>query len=337
VEPSDEALCRGVADREPGAFDLLVERYQERAYRIAWSIVRDREDARECAQDAFVRLHEAAGTFAGQAKFSTWFYRILVNCCLDHRRRGRGWRRLLVWRDAADEEREDDPIERHPAPVEDPGEHVDEDRRMSRLWAAVDTLSPRQRAVVQLQCREGLATKDIAEVRDAPASRGERVVSAHPSERLLPYRRGELAAAERAGVEAHLAGCPECRQALADFAAIAARLERAPEPAPPLHWGAFRADLRERLAGRRAPERRARGLTVGPAVLAAGLAAVVLYLGIPGQNGRAPVGDQAVVDNALLASRLDLIQGLDLVQRLDLLEDFDVIGRLDAVEPREQG
>jgi anti-sigma factor RsiW len=162
-------------------------------------------------------------------------------------------------------------------------------------------------------------------------------VSAHPSERLLPYRRGELAAAERAGVEAHLAGCPECRQALADFAAIAARLERAPEPAPPLHWGAFRADLRERLAGRRAPERRARGLTVGPAVLAAGLAAVVLYLGIPGQNGRAPVGDQAVVDNALLASRLDLIQGLDLVQRLDLLEDFDVIGRLDAVEPREQG
>jgi hypothetical protein len=63
----------------------------------------------------------------------------------------------------------------------------------------------------------------------------------------------------------------------------------------------------------------------------------VLYLGIPGQNGRAPVGDQAVVDNALLASRLDLIQGLDLVQRLDLLEDFDVIGRLDAVEPREQG
>jgi anti-sigma factor RsiW len=162
-------------------------------------------------------------------------------------------------------------------------------------------------------------------------------VSAHPSERLLPYQRGELAAAERAGVEAHLAGCPECRQALADFVAIAARLERAPEPAPPLHWGAFRADLRERLAGRRAPERRGRGLTVGPAVLAAGLAAVVLYLGIPGQNGRAPVGDQAVVDNALLASRLDLIKELDLVQRLDLLEDFDVIGRLDAVEPREQG
>ena len=54
-QPSDEALCRRVADREPGAFDLLVERYQERAYRIAWSIVRDREDAKDCAQEAFIR------------------------------------------------------------------------------------------------------------------------------------------------------------------------------------------------------------------------------------------------------------------------------------------
>jgi RNA polymerase sigma-70 factor, ECF subfamily len=166
VEQTDEALCRAVANREPGAFDLLVERYQERAYRIAWSVVRDREEAKDCAQEAFLRLHESAGTFAGQSKFSTWFYRILVNCCLDNRRRERGWRRLLVWRDAADDERDEDPIERHPAPVEDPGAHVDEERQLSQLWDAVDRLSPRQRAVVLLQCREDLATKEIAEVLD---------------------------------------------------------------------------------------------------------------------------------------------------------------------------
>ena len=166
MERTDEALCRAVANREPGAFDLLVERYQERAYRIAWSVVRDREEAKDCAQEAFLRLHESAGTFAGQSKFSTWFYRILVNSCLDNRRRGRGWRRLLVWRDAADDERDEDPIERYPAPMEDPGAHVDEERQLSQLWDAVDRLSPRQRAVVLLQCREGLATKEIAEVLD---------------------------------------------------------------------------------------------------------------------------------------------------------------------------
>jgi RNA polymerase sigma-70 factor (ECF subfamily) len=164
LEHSDEALCRSVAKREPGAFDLLVERYQERAYRIAWSIVRDREDARDCAQEAFIKLHDAADSFAGQAKFSTWFYRILVNCCLDSRRRGRGWRRLLVWRDADDADRADDLVERQPAPPDDPGERMDEDQQMSRIWEAVETLSPQQRAAVTLQYREGLATKEIASV-----------------------------------------------------------------------------------------------------------------------------------------------------------------------------
>ena len=70
-------------------------------------------------------------------------------------------------------------------------------------------------------------------------------MSAHPADRLLANQRGELAAAERAAVEAHLGGCAECRATLADFAAIAAQLERAPEPAPPIHWGAFRAELRQ--------------------------------------------------------------------------------------------
>ena len=43
IEPSDEDLCRRVAERDEAAFDLLVTRYQERAYRIAWSVVRDRK------------------------------------------------------------------------------------------------------------------------------------------------------------------------------------------------------------------------------------------------------------------------------------------------------
>ena len=92
METSDEILCQRVAERDEAAFDLLVARYQERAYRIAWSILRNAEDARDLAQDAFLRLYEAAGSFGGRARFSTWFYRILVNLCLDHRRKARGWK-----------------------------------------------------------------------------------------------------------------------------------------------------------------------------------------------------------------------------------------------------
>jgi RNA polymerase sigma-70 factor (ECF subfamily) len=165
VELSDEVLCRKVASREAGAFDLIVERYQGRAYRIAWSILRDREEARDCSQEAFIKLYDAAGTFGGQSKFSTWFYRILVNCCLDHRRKTRGWRRLLASSDpprGGDENR--DLVAEQPAPFVDPADGLDDERRMNRLWSAVEGLSPQQRAVVLLQCREGLATKEISKI-----------------------------------------------------------------------------------------------------------------------------------------------------------------------------
>jgi RNA polymerase sigma-70 factor (ECF subfamily) len=165
IEPSDEDLCRRVAQRDAGAFDLLVERYQERAYRIAWSVVRDREDAKDCSQEAFIRLHESAGSFAGQAKFSTWFYRILVNCCLDHQRKRRGWRRLVGWSGGRDDERDaGSPVEQLAAPFTDPTDAMVTDHRMSRLWEAVEDLSQQQRAAVLLQCREELSTKEIAVV-----------------------------------------------------------------------------------------------------------------------------------------------------------------------------
>ena len=163
-EPSDEDLCRRVAQDDEGAFDLLVGRYQERAYRIAWSVVRDREEAKDCSQEAFIRLHESAGSFAGQAKFSTWFYRILVNCCLDQARKRKGWRKLIGWGSQEEERGSTSPVERVAAPFVDPIDVMVTDSRMSQLWEAVEKLSPQQRAAVMLQCREELSTKEIAAV-----------------------------------------------------------------------------------------------------------------------------------------------------------------------------
>ena len=163
-EPSDEDLCRRVGQRDEEAFDLLVVRYQERAYRIAWSVVRDREEAKDCSQEAFIRLHESAGSFAGQAKFSTWFYRILVNCCLDQARKRKGWRKLIGWGSKEEERDAVSPVERIAAPFTDPTDAMVTDRRMSQLWEAVEELSPQQRAAVLLQCREELSTKEIAAV-----------------------------------------------------------------------------------------------------------------------------------------------------------------------------
>lgn len=160
-EISDEALCARVAARDEGAFDQLVERYQARAYRLAWSLLRDAEDARDVSQEAFLRVYQSASRFRGDARFSTWFYRILVNLALDHRRRRRWWQRVV----AHDRDDEDVAlVERQPAREPDPGERVSEEQTMTRLWEAVHRLSPQQRAAVVLSVQEQLSTAQIAAV-----------------------------------------------------------------------------------------------------------------------------------------------------------------------------
>ena len=162
---------------------------------------------------------------------------------------------------------------------------------------------------------------------------------AHVDEWLIDHVRGELDPADRARVDAHLAACDDCRASRERFGALMTELARTAPAPPPMHWGTYRAQLRERL------ERRASGSSGGsgglwawgarplPALVAAGLVALLVMTGRPG-GGRAP--DPLALDNTILASQLDMIARLDVVQQLDLLEDFNVIGDLDELaEPRK--
>jgi RNA polymerase sigma-70 factor, ECF subfamily len=163
VEPSDEALCGRVAGGDEAAFDVLLERYQQRAYRLAWSILRDGEEARDLSQEAFLRLFQTAGSFRGRARFSTWFYRLLVNLCLDHRRKHRWWHQVFT----REERAEDDGrslLDEHPAPARDPVEALGQERTLARVWDAAERLSPQQRAVLALHVQEDLPMSEVAAV-----------------------------------------------------------------------------------------------------------------------------------------------------------------------------
>jgi RNA polymerase sigma-70 factor (ECF subfamily) len=163
VETSDEALCERVAGRDEAAFDLLVERYQRRAFRVAWSILRDAEEARDVSQEAFIRLYQTAGSFAGRARFSTWFYRILVNLCLDQRRRRRWWRQIFAHEERADGA--DLAALEEPTDAAMDLDHVlDHQQRLADVWSAAEQLSPQQRVALALQVHEDLTMREIAAV-----------------------------------------------------------------------------------------------------------------------------------------------------------------------------
>jgi RNA polymerase sigma-70 factor (ECF subfamily) len=185
---TDEDLCQRVAGRDEAAFDQLVERYQGRAYRLAWSILRDAEEARDVSQEAFIRLYQSASSFAGRARFSTWFYRLLVNLCLDQRRKTKWWRQIFAGHEGGgrgDDDAPDNPIDRQPAPATDPLEGIARARQTDELWAAVGTLSPQQRAVVILQAQEELSTKEIATILKC----SEATVRVHLHRALMTLRR----------------------------------------------------------------------------------------------------------------------------------------------------
>lgn len=162
----------------------------------------------------------------------------------------------------------------------------------------------------------------------------------HVEALLIPYLRGELAPAERQALEAHLAGCRTCAHRREEFARLIADLAQVMPSPPAVHWGAYRAELRQKLDRRVAPVggRRVWFLRPVPAALATGLVAVLLYVGGPGLPKRmASNGEPAALENVLLASRLDLIASMGFVERLEMLEDFDVIRGLDNLSPRREG
>jgi RNA polymerase sigma-70 factor (ECF subfamily) len=88
----DEAIVAAyVRTRDPDLFRLLVERHQERVFRLVASILGPFADldAEEMTQEVFVRVHEKLDCFRGEARFSTWLYRIAYNRTIERRRRAR--------------------------------------------------------------------------------------------------------------------------------------------------------------------------------------------------------------------------------------------------------
>ncbi len=79
---SDQELIAEIQSGRTASFRDLVERHKDRAFTLAIRLLKQRTDAEEALQDAFLRAFQGLEDFRGDAKFSTWFYRILYNVCL---------------------------------------------------------------------------------------------------------------------------------------------------------------------------------------------------------------------------------------------------------------
>jgi RNA polymerase sigma-70 factor, ECF subfamily len=83
----DLTLVKRVRDGDQRAFKLLVERYQRKVYAVALGMLKDKDEAMDVSQEAFVKVYKYLDHFKGDSSFYTWLYRITVNICIDVMRR----------------------------------------------------------------------------------------------------------------------------------------------------------------------------------------------------------------------------------------------------------
>ena len=83
----DSYYIARIKDGDPSAYAALVDKYKKMAFNVALQLMENREDAEEVAQDAFLKAYQALDTYKGDAKFSTWVYRILYNTAISRLRK----------------------------------------------------------------------------------------------------------------------------------------------------------------------------------------------------------------------------------------------------------
>ena len=143
-------------DRE--AFGALVEQYRDNVYRLAYRMCGNAYDADEAAQEAFVAAWRALSNFRGDAKFSTWLYRLTTNAAIDVMRREK---RHQTVGDGEMVDLADD--------ADSPQETVERTEQQEAVQKALATLSEEYREVLLLRYMEELDYAEIAEVLQLPS------------------------------------------------------------------------------------------------------------------------------------------------------------------------
>jgi RNA polymerase sigma-70 factor (ECF subfamily) len=80
-DKTDNDLIKSFYAGDERSFDELVLRYQDMVFRVCYKFIGDYEEANDCAQDTFVKVYRALGSFRFSSSFSTWLYRIAINTC----------------------------------------------------------------------------------------------------------------------------------------------------------------------------------------------------------------------------------------------------------------
>jgi RNA polymerase sigma-70 factor (ECF subfamily) len=162
--PNENELVTKARRGDLGAYDQLVQRYQERVYRTLYHMTSNHEDANDLAQEAFIKAYQALKSFKGGSSFYTWVYRIAVNKTLNFLKQRKNRSHMSL--NDLDFNTENNPDLVALISEKTPRREAGLSELQEKLNEAMLTLSETHRLVVTLHDVQGLSHEEIAKIMD---------------------------------------------------------------------------------------------------------------------------------------------------------------------------
>ena len=154
---ADADLISRAAAGDPSAFQAIVERHRSMVYRVAFQFAGNHHDAEDIAQEVFIKVYRSLDRFRQDAQLTSWMYRIVMNACIDHRRRHR-----LATAAPFGEEAEQRMLNT-PEETPDPEERAYAGELGQVLEWEIGRLPKGQRVVFVMRHHQGMKLSEIAE------------------------------------------------------------------------------------------------------------------------------------------------------------------------------
>jgi len=146
---------------DEGAFKSLVANYQDLVYNTALGIVQNSEDAEDVAQEVFIQVYRSIDQFKGDARLSTWIYRITTTKALDHIRSRKRKKRFAFITSLFGP---NDELVHEPVDFQHPGVTLDRKEQAALLFRMIEQLPENQKVAFTLHKTEELSYQEIADI-----------------------------------------------------------------------------------------------------------------------------------------------------------------------------
>jgi RNA polymerase sigma-70 factor, ECF subfamily len=152
----DKTILQQAANGDHFAFKHIYEVYRENVYSLTYYMLGNENDAYDVSQEIFIKLFTSLGQFKHESEFSTWFYRLSINACLDHLRKENRHRTRYVNQTETDSfaDTSTEPLDLL----------VLRDQINNDIEKAIQTLSPKLRSAMMLRHIDGLSYEDISRI-----------------------------------------------------------------------------------------------------------------------------------------------------------------------------